>query len=83
MSLCVLGGGGGAYGKQRLCINVSPTFVVTVMVYVLSVCCVTLLSGWMMPFPNHITVATTEELPLPVGRLSCVMYGIVITRMQH
>ena len=32
----------------------------------------TLLSGWLMPFPDHITIATTEELLVPVGRLSCV-----------
>ena len=36
------------------------------------VCVMILLSGRVTPFPNHITMATTEELPVPSGRLSCV-----------
>ena len=37
------------------------------------VCVMILLSGrGVMSFPDHITMATTEELPVPSGRLSCV-----------
>ncbi len=51
-----------------------------VNVYVPLICCI--LSGWLTPFPDHITIATTGELPVPVGRLSCVSVdGIVLYAM--
>ena len=50
------------------------------------VCVMILLSGrGVMSFPDHITMTTTEELPVPSGRLSCVQsingYHVIIRVM--